>query len=142
MNNSVRFFLALALVLVGTAAKADGFKCEGDDSTLNVKVFNHVHAEKGTRTPAKLIISDLNQGTLAVRSGGEIRKSNLTSKVQYVVDGSRKLGAETAILQVQYKQGRETIAAGDVRPGHLILVDAEGDRTVYELSCERYVKQQ
>lgn len=141
MNTSVRFVLALALGFLGTAAHADGFKCEGNDSTLNVKIFNHVRPELGTRTPAKLIVSDLRQGTLVTRSTDQIRKHNRVSTVQYVVDGNEQIGAETVILQVAFKAGREVIAAGEERDGQLILVDAEGDRTVYELTCKRYLKQ-
>jgi len=141
MNQSLRFVMALALGFLGTSAFADGFKCEGTDSTLNVKVYNHVQPQLGTRTPAKLIISDLIQGTLAVRSTDQIRKHNLVNTVQYVVNGNQKLGASKAILQVAFKAGREVIAEGEERSGQLILASADGSRTVYELSCERYLKQ-
>ena len=133
--------MALALGFAGTSAFADGFRCEGDSSTLRVKLYNQVQPEKGTRNPATMVISDAHQGTLLVASGDEIRKHNRQNTVQYVVEGNKKLGAETAILQVAFKQGRETIAEGDEVDGQLILVSEEGDREVFELSCARYKKQ-
>lgn len=140
MKTSVQLITAVVISVFGTAAFADGFKCEALESGYNVKLFNHVHPELGTRTPAALIVSDVDAGTLLVRKGDDISKTNRKNTVRYTVEGSRKLGADTAILQVTFKQGKEVIAAGDVRPGQLILI-ADGEKEVHELSCERYLKQ-
>ena len=139
MKTSVRLFTVIAISVLGTSAYADGFKCEATDSTYAVKLFNHVNPELGTRNPAALIVSD-DSGTLLVRKGESISKTNRKNTVRYTVEGSRKLGADTAILQVRFKQGREVIEEGDARPGQLILI-ADGEKEVHELSCERYLKQ-
>lgn len=136
---SVQFAMALVLGMFATAAFADGFKCTGEDSSYSAKLYNKIHAEDGTRNPGAMILSSEQEGTLLVRRGTEIRKHNRKNTVQYVVEGNRKLGADTAILQVEFKQGRETIEAGDTVPGQLILV-ADGEREVHGLSCERYLK--
>jgi len=139
MKKSVQLLTALAFGIFGTAAFADGFKCVGEDSDYNVKLFNKVMPEDGTRNPAVLVISDAH-GTLLVRRDSDISKTNRQNTVRYTVDGSRKLGADTAILQVRFKQGREVIEEGDTRPGQLILI-TDGEKEVLELSCERYLKQ-
>ncbi len=123
--------------MLATAAFGSGFKCAGED--YSVKLFNHVNPEDGTRVPAAMIVSSEEEGTLLVRKGAQIRKHNRSNTVQYVADGNRRLGADTAILQIRFKEGRETLEEGETAPGQLILVMDE-DRSVAELSCTRYLK--
>lgn len=139
MKRSVQLLTVLAISVFGTGAVADGFKCEGTNSDYNVQLYNKVMPEEGTRTPAVLVVSDAEEGTLLVRRGGAIRKHNRDNTVQYVVEGNRKLGADTAILQIRFKQGREVIEAGETRPAQLILI-TDGEKEVLPLSCERYLK--
>lgn len=127
--------LGLAMAFSGTVF-ASGFKCESADG-LNVKLFNHVDPNTGTRIPAVLVIS-YEQGTLLVRRQYEIKKINRRNTVQYVVNG-RGLDANTAILQIRFKEGREVLAEGERAEGQLILVDY-GDKQVIALDCERYLK--
>jgi len=124
------------LAFLQAPAFASGFQCEGEGYT--VKLFNRTDS---TRTPAVLVIgqADATPSTLLRRKGAEIHKVNRTNSVQYVVDGSRRLNADKAILQVSFKEGRDTIEEGESVPGQLILVQDE-DRTVVELTCERYLK--
>ncbi|MBI1859391.1 MAG: hypothetical protein HYR96_00540 [Deltaproteobacteria bacterium] len=130
--------IGLAIALSGSAY-ASGFKCTSDEG-LNVKLFNHVDPLSGTRTPAVLVISSDAQGTLIVRKDTEITKHNRANTVQYVVDGSEKVGAETAILQIRFKEGREVLEAREVTAAQLILVSEDNDRSVIALECERYLK--
>ncbi len=137
-NVTLNLLTIVSLFLGASAAQASGFRCEGGDG-FAVKLFNHTNA---TRTPAKLIVShgDADPSTLLVRSDEEISKSNRLSTVRYTVDGNAKIGAETVILQINFKEGSEVLEAGEVVPGQLILIDENGHRDVTALECERYLK--
>ena len=132
----INLLTALVVALMGTGAFASGFRCDGDMG-YSVKLFNHTSG--GTRTPAVMVISQDGEGTLLRRDGDEITKRNRVNSVQYVVEGNRKLDADTAILQISFKEGSETIAEGESTDGQLIL-DKDGDRSVFHLVCERYLK--
>ncbi len=134
-------FIAMVLVLGSVSAFGSGFKCETINAVpaTSVKLFNHINAEDGTRTPAAMVISNEDEGTILVAKGSAIRKHNRANTVQYVVDGNKRLGADSAILQITFKEGREVLEAGEVVRGQLILVDGS-DRSVSELDCERYLK--
>src|ERR1035437_8361085 len=47
----------MAVAAISTA-KADGFKCEGVNTGINVQVFNHTNPSEGRRTAAVMIVSD------------------------------------------------------------------------------------
>lgn len=131
---------SILLSLLATASFGSGFVCTQDDGDIRVKLFNHVHPELGTRTPAVLVISDEN-GMVLTRKGKQIQKKNRLNTVQYIVDGGEAGDAyplEGAILQVRFKEGQETIEAGDTVPAQLILM-GDGDKDVSQLSCERYL---
>lgn len=144
MKTSVSLFTAMFFGVFGSAAFASGFKCTSDHASdgYNVKLFNHTESATGTRTPAIMVISHEDAGTLLVRRGAEIRKASRANTVQYVVDGNRTLGADSAILQVRFKEGRQTLREGEVVSGQLILISEDGERAVVPMSCERYLKQQ
>ena len=122
-------------LMVGTAAFGSGFKCDGDLG-YSVKLFNKTDA---TRVPAVLVVSQKGLGTLLRAESEEIRKHNRANTVQYVVEGNEQLNADQVVLQITFKEGRETLAAGEEAPGQLILVKG-ADREVIDLSCERYLK--
>jgi len=54
----VASIVAAVSILAANSAKADGFKCEGANTGLSVKVFNHVQPADGTRSAAVMILSD------------------------------------------------------------------------------------
>ena len=124
------------LTLLAHVASASGFKCDGD--THSVRLLNHV-SPWGTRTPAVLVISSLEYGTLLVRYDENIRRHVRQNTIQYVVEGSRKLRAEKAILQIRFRDGHSTLASGEVAPGQLVLL-ADNRKTIEELDCERIPK--
>ncbi len=134
MKNLMNKMVVVGL-LIGTAAFGSGFKCEGDLG-YSVKLFNKTGA---TRVPAVLIVSQQGLGTLLKATGTDIRKYNRSNTVQYVVDGNEQLNADQVILQISFKEGRETLTANEVASGQLILVK-DGEREVISLSCERYLK--
>jgi len=130
---------ALVITVFGSSAFGSGFKCEGEDG-YRVKLYNNVKATDGTRTPAVLVISHDDMGTLLVRKGEEIRKRNYTTSVRYVVEGNRKLDADTAIVQIQFKEGSEVLKEGEIVTGQLVLV-SDGESRKLDLLCARYLKQ-
>lgn len=48
----------LAVILTSSAARADGFRCEAEQTGLKVKVFNNTDSNVGTRAPAIMVVSD------------------------------------------------------------------------------------
>ncbi len=131
--------LTIAIALAGSNAMASGFKCQENDGYA-VKLFNKTVG--GTRIPAKMIVShsDASPATLLVRGEGEISKSNRLNTVRYTVDGNAKVGADQVILQIHFKEGQETLEAGEEVDGQLILAQESGEREVVALTCARYLK--
>ena len=139
MKNLVRNIVSAGLVM-GTAAFGSGYKCTGtavDGTELAVKFFNHTTVN--TRVPSVLLVSSEELGTVLRRTDEEIKKINRVNSVQYVVEGNRKLDADTVIFQVSHNEGRTTLEEGELVPGQLILVK-EDTKEVIELSCARYLK--
>lgn len=135
MKNTMKV-LVVSFLVVGAGAFASGFKCEG--SEYSVKLFNKLDA---TRTPAVLVVS-VNRdgiGTLITAKGSEISKTNRLNTVRYTVDAAEAF-AKQAILQISFKEGRETLEEGEVVSGQLILVQEDGSREVTDLECSRYKK--
>ncbi len=130
--------IGLLVAVSSTGAFASGFRCTSENG-FAVKLYNHTTG--ATRTPSLLVVShgDADPSTLLTRKGSEIRKNNRVNSVQYVVEGNRKIDADTVILQVSYKEGRENLEAGETVNGQLILV-SDGNRQVVKLECERYLK--
>jgi hypothetical protein len=130
------FFGSVAVFTLAQTAMASGFQCEGDG--YNVKLYNRTDA---TRTPAVLVVSqeDASPATLLKRSGDEISKTNRANTVRYTVEGNRKIDADSVILQIAFKEGREVLADGETADGQLILV-RDGAKQVIDLTCSRYLK--
>ena len=138
MRNVLSESLFVFVGLLTSNAFGSGFKCDGEG--YSVQYYNQVDPQLGTRNPAALIVSS-EAGTLLVRKGGAIRKNTRANTTQYVVEGNRQLDADTAILQIAFKEGVEVLAKGETVDGQLILVQ-DGQRIVFELSCARYLTQE
>ncbi len=138
MKNLITF--AVIGMISTSVTFASGFKCEAtNDSGFNAKLFNKTLG--ATRTPAVLVVSNEEAipATLLKRTNTEIRKYNTAHKVQYVVDGNAAIGADTVTLQINFKEGQETIDEGDVVEGQLILA-SRGRRAAIPMDCVRYLK--
>lgn len=139
MKSKVVTLLSCAMVL-GTAAFGSGYTCSGTDAQgldWGVKLYNHTSVE--TRVPSILVVSNTEQGTLLKREGSEIKKVNRKNTVQFVVEGNRKIDADSVVFQVAHKEGRETLTDGEEVEGQLILVKDEA-KEVVSLTCTRYLK--
>ena len=49
---------AIVSLAVITSAHADGFTCEGQNTGVQIKLYNNTQSDIGTRTPAIMIVSD------------------------------------------------------------------------------------
>lgn len=134
---SIPTIVAVIAGLFGAPAFASGFRCESRDG-VNVKVYNHINPQDGTRVPAVFVVSTDAKGTILVAKGKEISKKLLTRVTQYSVE-SRKAGLEHVILQVYFKEGRDYLAKNERVKGNLIY-GAAGVRQVKPLVCSRYLK--
>ncbi len=148
--------LALTVILVGTIAHADGFLCMSDDG-LNVKVFNHTSANEGTRSVAKLIVSDENVGygnkTIATFSAAhslvasykqtyvanvDLRFKDSSRKGELI--GGTKLGELAQIvLSVDFSYANP-LSNDDTVNGTLTLIKRDGEELIEAMNCKRYLK--
>ncbi len=134
MKSVIKLVLA-SVVGLSSSVFASGFRCESPDG-YRVKIYNHTHAEAGTRVPAVLVVSHENTGTLLTAKGAEISKRNLSNVVQYSAEGSRA-GLSKVIVQIAFKEGREVLAEGEHAYGTLILAQG-ASRQTSRLTCSRY----
>ena len=135
MNKAIGMILVVAMGF-STSVFASGFKCESEDG-LRVKLCNSTHQE--TRTPAVLIISNQEEGTLLVQRDDSILKVNRDNSTLYTTLGSEKLGASLVLLEIEFKEGRDVVRAGTAVQGRLFLI-SESDEQLVNLDCVRYLK--
>lgn len=148
--------IALLTMVTSTVAFADGFNCTSE-SGLNVKVYNHTDANKGTRTGSIMVISDSSVGagnkTIAkmsdVKGTLSSKKAVYTAKVDLrFADSSHKgeliagtkLGQLAKIeLMVDFSYGAP-VKAGEQVEGLLVLTKRNSAEIVENISCVRYLK--
>lgn len=146
----------LGLVLVSSAALADGFKCESLDSSLLVKVYNHTQPEAGTRNAAVMILSDANVGsgnkTIAkfdgestlVNSGAryvanvDLRFADSNRAGEYLM-GTRLGELKKIKLDVDFSYA-EPVEAGTEVSAKIIATKRNGVVLTEEATCVRYLK--
>ena len=138
----MKFFSLIVFIsinLFSLSANASGFRCV-DESGLHVKIYNFLHGEDGTRLPAVFVLSHPTRGTLLVAKGTQISKKNFASEVQYAVRGNALTQSKYVIVQIAFKEGKETIPKGEIVSGRLIFSNQGGAKTLSGLSCARYLK--
>jgi hypothetical protein len=149
--------IILIAALFTSTAFADGFVCQSNDGVLKVKAYNHVHAAKGTRTAAVMIVSDntIQHGNKTIakfdsveglldNSGAEfvaqvdLRFNNTGRKGELI--GGTKLGQlDSMILSVPFSYG-SPVEAGEELDSTLILVKRDGSKIAIDMTCARYLK--
>lgn len=138
MNNLVK--LMSVGLLLGTSAFGSGYKCTSGDTAQGewfVQMYNHTSIQ--TRVPAVVIISNEAQGTVLRRGAAEITKRNRANSVQFVMEGNRRVDADSVILQILHKEGQQTLSEREEVAGQLILV-RDDSKEVISLACARYLK--
>lgn len=151
-----QMMITALLSIVGLSAHADGFTCRSE-SGLNVKVYHHTDANKGTRTAAVMIVSDSTVGagnkTIATfpAEKGVLKSSQLvyTADVDLRMTGSRRAGEyiggtrlgelDQIILAVDFTYV-SPLAHGDAVTGRLTLLKRDGEKLRESVNCTRYLK--
>lgn len=156
--------LSLATLILSTPfALADGFLCEGKNSGLQIKLYNHTDPAYGTRTPAILVLANpmiqSDRKTVAVFSD-ENQTLNYLGRGQYqakvdlrYLDSGRqgenvagtKLGQlKTIILKIKFSYSHTgTLIANSVDeiPAALFYQKRNGELLDEQATCKRYRKQ-
>lgn len=149
--------IVLMIALAGAQAQADGFRCYSQDRTLNVQVFNHVDANKGTRTAATMVLSDprvqtgnrtiakfesatglLSSTELIYTAKVDLRYVDSRRKGEYIA-GTRLGEIDTLDLYLGFSYGTG-LEDGDWVPANLIVTKRNGQEVLMTMGCERYIK--
>ena len=149
----------MAMIATTAAAQADGFICEGQNTGLVFKMYNHTHAVDGTRNAAIMIVSDPAVGagnkTIASFSDAKSTASNngatYTGKVDLRVSESNlggrniagtklsQLASITASVNFCYYHDTPS-ADGETFSGNATYNKRNGEILTEKLSCTRYKK--
>lgn len=149
--------LALSMLVLGAVeAKADGFVCQSNDGSLNIKAYNQTSPVAGTRNAAVLIASDpaVNVGnkTIARFTAGRTLANTSSSYVANVdlrfndssrkgeLIGGTKLGELKQIkLDVDFSYATPVGNAEEL-DGTITLVKRNGEVIDLAATCSRYLK--
>ncbi len=148
--------IALAALTTASIASADGFVCVSTAQDLKVHVFNHVTPQAGTRNGAVMVLSNpkvsLGRKTIA-KFDSEGLLSNEASRYTADVDlrftdssrkgeliAGTKLGyIDSMVLDVDFTYAAPVIS-GTVIDGVLTIAKRNGESTLVNMECERYLK--
>lgn len=153
----MKSMMIAALLMVGSFAHADGFKCYVEDYGLNVKIMDHTSPALGTRNVAVMILSDENvqfgnktiarfdaqSGTVSSSETSytakvDLRFSDISRKGENVL--GTKLGQlDTIKATVNFWYNRP-VRAGQEVSGTLSWVKRNGQTGRASMVCERYLK--
>lgn len=149
-----KVFALIAVLVAGSIASAEGFKCE-TESGLAVKVYNHTMG--ATRTAAVMIISDTLvgagnktiakftnvQGNLDSKSATYVANVDLrfsdSSRKGELIAGTKLGELDTVVLDVDFSYAAP-VAEGTEMAAELTLVKRNGQHIVEQAVCSRYLK--
>jgi len=145
----------LALALTATAAHADGFQCSSTDGSLNVRVFNHVRPELGTRNAAVMVLSDPGVGygrkTIArfkdvlLSNEGAVYTANVdlrygdSARKGELIAGTKLGHIDTILLAVDHSYNYP-VDDGALVAGWLEITKRDGGVISLNMDCARYLK--
>ncbi len=153
------FIATIMAITTISAAKADGFKCEGVNTGINIQVYNHIHAQDGTRSAAVMVLSDSNvksdrktiakftdeNNTLAYLGYGlfqakvDLRYIESNKRGENI--GGTKLGYLKNInLQIFSQYGSNEIFHGHALDAKIAYVKRNGEINEEKAICTRYLK--
>lgn len=153
----VNTFAVIAFAAFSASAQADGFNCQTEDGSVNVKIYNHVSPENGTRNGAIMILSDtsVSGGRKTIARFTDVNGRLSSRSSVYVADvdlrfndsgrkGELLLGTKlgnvdtiTADLDFSYAA---PVEAGEEIAGKLVIAKRDGNKIRADLSCVRYLK--
>ena len=150
--------LTAAMMILGTAAHADGFVCENLSENLRIRVYHHTHPELGTRNVAVMIVSDpsvsAGRKTIATFNADSAlltsKSATYTADVDLRFSGSNRKGENIGgtklgelnqvILSVAYSFSNP-LAAGAEVDGEVTLTHRSNAQDItIPVACVRYLK--
>lgn len=157
MKTAALFFLVL---MIPASALADGFICHGDQSGIEMAIYNQVNPHLGTRNPAVLVISDPALATsnhTEARFSPELNNFRYEGHGNYVaeVHGNVFLFDSTSVaghavnslneirLKIVFSYDKDAIAlvdSIDEIPGTIEYTDLNNQVSNESASCSRYRK--
>jgi len=156
--------VAALATMIAAQAHADGFVCTTESGNLNVKVYNNVNPKTGTRTPARMIVSNPNEaagsktaavfnadsGTLTMGDTEmsadtntyvgkvDLRFSEISAKDANLL-GVRLADLASVSLAVDFKYG-DNLAQGEEVDALVTLQQRDGGTVKEQALCTRYLK--
>jgi len=143
-------------------ALADGFVCQGVNTGLNLKVYNHTQASAGTRSPAVLVVSDpsaeANNQTIATFTsdaqtlsyqGYGAYLATVDSNDEDVAQNDKNIAGakfndlQTIEMNVNFSYSSVTTGLAKITteiPGKVTYRKKSGETIEENLTCTRYLK--
>jgi hypothetical protein len=147
----------LVAMIVSQNAMADGFVCQTEEGDLNVKIYNHVNPQDGTRNGSTMVLSDpsVGMGRKTIAKFTDIKDTLSGSgtlyeaKVDLRVVESRargeliagtKLGQLAKIVVGLRYNYLMPVEHGELVTGWMFLQKRNGEEIHRQLECSRYLK--
>ena len=154
MKNLILLFL---FPLIQTLAHADGFICEGKNTGLTLKVYNHNLPKEGTRTPELMTLSnpqlDPKNQVLAHFTQGEnlkylgngkyFGKNNHLNQNEAIVANMRMEQLESITLSTEFAYTHVSTAAAKSQKiiiGKILYQNINGEQATEAANCTRYLR--
>lgn len=146
--------IVITMLAMGMNAQADGFVCT-TESGLNVRVYNHINAEDGTRNASRMVVSDpsLQYGNKTIASFTDVKSTLASYRQTYVakvdlrvsesnrggelIAGTKLKYIDLLVLSVDFSYANPNVR--DVE-AVLTVIKRNGDEIVEAANCRRYTK--
>lgn len=153
----VNTLAVLAIATLSASAHADGFNCQTNDGSINVKVYNNTDAAVGTRVAAVMVVSDPSisdgkktiarftdvNGTMESRGtvyvGNVDLRFNDTSLKGRNILGTKLGNIDTITADIDFSYAAP-VAAGEEVTGKLRIARRSGSPIEADMTCSRYLK--
>jgi hypothetical protein len=154
---SLSLAAAMVAMVAASTAKADGFVCQTTAEDLQLKIYNHVMPEDGTRVAAIMVLSDpaVQKGNKTIAKFTDVKGTlsnqgaSYTANVDLRVKESNRKGElilgtklgqlDEVLVDVDFSYA-DPIENGDTVGGKITLVKRNGMEITRKLECERYLK--
>ena len=150
-------FLLLSFLFIQPFARADGFVCEGKNTGLMLKLYNHNLPKEGTRTPELMILSNprlLPQHQILAQftqgenlkylgNGKYIGKNNHLNVPNAIVANMKIEQLDRITLAIEFAYTHvSTAAAKNLKsiPGTITYQNIHGEPTSEPANCIRYLR--
>lgn len=157
----VAVMMMIAGMTTAVASKADGFHCQARNTGMNIKLFNHVQADEGTRSAAVMVLSqpsiqspnktiakfsDANR-TLNYKGYGKYEakvdlRFNDSGRAGENIGGTKLGQLKSIILDLNFSYNTLDVELAKVSSvqGVIKYVKRDGDVLAETVTCARYLK--